>query len=173
MNKVVVAMAFVVAGCATQIIDRSAWPAADARRSVAADQCVKAAEEERRLFGRFRMVNVAICDDVATRTFFQEIKLTRMDFFEAYATKHILISTMYDEGRLTADEFTAENKKIGQDLWDAIDYESQRLQDERERQAAALAAFGESLQDAGRAMDGNQVNCTSVRTGNITNTSCR
>lgn len=172
MRSIIWGACVVLAGCATQppIMDLDRAPTAAANFSVRDDQCLRDAMANQALRTMRLMMQ---CHTGAMRQFYTELALSRMDIFDSFSVQVMVEAGKYDDDIIDSTGFSTSYNRLHKQMTDAIIAAIEERELDIAKQQAALAAFGKSLQEAGRAMDGNRVNCTSVQTGNITNTSCR
>lgn len=164
-----IALLLVLPGCAMAVIDQSAVPQAASIRSLAYDRCA-----DRVKMGLVKSMSEGIgCMIAADRQFAIDIKLKNMQLFSVYQERLVLLGSQADAGLVKPDEFGPRYSAISAEYTNAIVAEYNVTEQRRIKQAQAVAAFGQALQQAGANYRANRpVNCSSVQTGRFTNTTC-
>lgn len=163
--------AILLSGCATQVFDDQRLASANAAESLAVDNCsvqIKATANPTLHQG-------LQCYLDARRQFFLAIKLTKMDLFDSYQQRVLMVADQADRREITVDQLRSRIEEISKDLTDNILMAYQAQSDQNERSAIALQAIGAGLQGASASLGASEsrdLNCTTVTTGNIANTNC-
>lgn len=172
MRKVACCIAMVLAGCA-HVYDQAALPSAKAANDLATDLC-----DSRARNGEFHsFAELTECYLAADRAAAVQIKLAKMDIFEAYATRARILALDTDAGRLPYQEFGARLVALQRDFAVSAQMAYQTEEARQQRISAGLAAMGASMQQAGAAYQAAQpssINCTTIPLYNgASTTNCR
>jgi len=162
-----------LAGCAAAY-DETAVPMAQANYQLAFQQCIRQGKDG--TFKNMTALNGCVMD--AQLTMFKAIKFSEMGIFTVYRQRMDLLASDFDAGRITDKELISGAQTAYDDFESNVTQAVQINAERRQRAALALAAMGQSLQNAAaqqqayRASLPKPVHCTSSTMGTFTSTDC-
>lgn len=178
----IVAGSLILAGCASEY-DHSAYTSANAAQQAGMDRCNARAQESKDGSASHLMS----CYMEVQGRFASAIRLKRMDVFENYRSRSMLLAQQVDSQHIPASEFFPRYGAIKADFNAAI--LSQEAADQASNAAAwnGVAAAGSGMQSAGAALQADTprpyyppaqpmiqppLNCRTVFVANIAQTQC-
>lgn len=150
-------------------MDEGAIPSAEAKYKLSMAQCGAAITDKRiATVGQY-----VECQLAAERTMATDIKLQKMDLYEAYAGRMRLIGQQADARQITPEQMSNQMMGARNDLMQQIAAAYRNNEQQRAKMAAAFAAMGQAARDQQMINAINRpVVCNSNKFGNQVTTTC-